>query len=210
MSLGIIDYGGGNLQSVRNAVRALGHEPVLVRTPEDLEATGALIFPGQGAFGDCMEALNTAGLSGPLREWLARDRPFFGICVGYQLLFEGGEENPGVAGLGVFRGQVVRFSPQPGLKVPHMGWNSMRAVNPGDPAWEGLGPEPFFYYVHSYYPAPAEQDCVAGITSYADLEFAAAVQRGRLIATQFHPEKSQAAGLRLLENFLKQHLHEGS
>jgi imidazole glycerol-phosphate synthase subunit HisH len=199
---GIIDYGGGNLQSVRNAVRALGCEPVLVDGPERLESVTSLIFPGQGAFADCMNALDARGLSGPLREWLLADRPFFGICVGYQVLFEGGEENPGVSGLGLLRGQVVRFPRQPGLKVPHMGWNTVRPVHPDLPLWAGLGPEPYFYYVHSYYPQPADSSVMAALTPYAGLEFSAAVQRGRMIATQFHPEKSQAAGLRLLGNFL--------
>ena len=205
MKPGIIDYGGGNLQSVRNAVRALGHEPVLVKSPADLAGVGALVFPGQGAFADCMKALHAQGLTDPLRAWLAADRPFFGICIGYQVLFEGGEENPGVAGLGVLRGQVVRFPAEPGLKVPHMGWNNVQPSHADDPAWAGLGDAPFFYFVHSYYPQPLDAEIVAGTTHYAGRDFAAAVQRGRMIATQFHPEKSQATGLRLLGNFLTQY-----
>lgn len=202
MKPGIIDYGGGNLQSVRNAIRALGHEPVLVNAADDLADVNALVFPGQGAFADCMNALHSRGLVEPLREWLAADRPFFGICVGYQVLFDGGEENPGVAGLGVLRGQVVRFPSEPGLKVPHMGWNNVHPMHPHDAAWAGLGEDPFFYFVHSYYPDPMDADVIAGTTAYAGRDFAAAIQRGRMIATQFHPEKSQAAGLRLLGNFL--------
>lgn len=205
MKPGIIDYGGGNLQSVRNAVRVLGHEPVLVKSPADLADVDALVFPGQGAFADCMNALHSQGLAEPLRKWLADDRPFFGICIGYQVLFEGGEENPGVAGLGVLRGQVKRFPAEPGLKVPHMGWNNVQATHPDNPAWAGLGKAPFFYFVHSYYPQPLDTDVIEGTTQYAGLDFAAAVQRGRMIATQFHPEKSQAAGLRLLGNFLTQY-----
>lgn len=202
MKPGIIDYGGGNLQSVRNAVRALGHEPVLVKSPDDLAGVSALVFPGQGAFADCMSALHGQGLAVPLCEWLAADRPFFGICIGYQVLFEGGEENPGVPGLGVLRGRVIRFPSEPGLKVPHMGWNTVHPVHPDDPAWAGLGEAPYFYFVHSYYPEPEDAGVIAGTTHYAGRDFAAAVQRGRMIATQFHPEKSQAAGLRLLGNFL--------
>jgi imidazole glycerol phosphate synthase glutamine amidotransferase subunit len=202
MKPGIIDYGGGNLQSVRNAVRALGYDPVLVHNPEDLEEVSALVFPGQGAFADCMGALNSQGLTDALKEWLAADRPFFGICIGYQVLFEGGEENPGVAGLGILRGQVVRFPARSGLKVPHMGWNTVRPVAVESPAWAGLGSAPYFYYVHSFYPVPADSAVVAARTDYADIEFAAAVQQGRMIATQFHPEKSQDTGLRLLGNFL--------
>ena len=205
MKPGIIDYGGGNLQSVRNAVRALGHEPVLVSSPADLADVSALRFPGQGAFADCMAALHAQGLADALREWLAEDRPFFGICIGYQVLFEGGEENPGVPGLGVLRGQVVRFPAEPGLKVPHMGWNNVEPTHASDPAWAGLGEAPFFYFVHSFYPQPLDREVIAGTTHYAGLDFAAAVQRGRMIATQFHPEKSQATGLKLLDNFLEQH-----
>lgn len=202
MKPGIIDYGGGNLQSVRNAVRALGHEPVLVHSPDDFADVSALVFPGQGAFADCMAALHSQGLAEPLCAWLAEDRPFFGICIGYQVLFEGGEENPGVPGLGVLRGQVVRFPSEPGLKVPHMGWNNVRPSQPDDPAWAGLCGEPFFYFVHSYYPQPLEPEVIAGTTHYAGSDFASAVLRGRMFATQFHPEKSQATGLRLLGNFL--------
>lgn len=199
---GIIDYGGGNLQSVRNALRALGREPVLVHTPDDLARVTSLVFPGQGAFGDCMNALNARALTDPLRAWLAADRPFFGICIGYQVLFESSQENPGIPGLGVLRGEVIRFPTTPGIKIPHMGWNNTRPLHPDNPAWAGLGSDPFFYFVHSYYPQPETSDTTAALTEYAGLPFAAAVARGRMIATQFHPEKSQATGLRLLGNFL--------
>lgn len=199
---GIIDYGGGNLQSVRNAIRALGHEPVLVHGAGDLAGVTSLVFPGQGAFGDCMTALTSRGLVEPLREWIAADRPFFGICVGYQVLFESSEENPGVAGLGVLPGRVVKFPSLPGVKIPHMGWNTAHVTQAGNPAWSGLGSDPFFYFVHSYYPQPDNEDVVAASTGYAELTFAAAVQRRNMLATQFHPEKSQSTGLRLLGNFL--------
>lgn len=202
MRPGIIDYGGGNLQSVRNAARALGHEPVLVKSADDLKDVSSLVFPGQGAFADCMTALHSQGLVQALRDWLAADRPFFGICIGYQVLFDSGEENPGIAGLGVLQGRVVRFPSVPGLKIPHMGWNNVRPAHPDDPAWAGLGDAPFFYFVHSYYPQPSDPNVIAGTTEYAGRDFAAAVQRGRMFATQFHPEKSQATGLRLLGNFL--------
>ncbi len=199
---GIIDYGGGNLQSVRNAVRALGHEPVIVQSEAGLDQASALIFPGQGAFGDCMAALHERGLVGPLREWIQKDRPFLGICIGYQALFSGGQENPGVEGLNVFPGRVVRFPSAPGLKIPHMGWNQADLTDAGNPAWDGLGAAPFFYYVHSYYPEPDDPSLIAATTEYGNMRFAAAIQRGRLTATQFHPEKSQALGLRLIANFL--------
>ncbi len=203
--VGIIDYGGGNLQSVRNAVRALGHEPVIVATAADLAPTRALIFPGQGAFGDCMSALTERGLVSPLQEWIAADRPFLGICIGYQVLFDDGEENPAVPGLGIYRGRVVRFPQQPGVKVPHMGWNRIHLTHPDHPAWAGLEPDPYFYYVHSYYPEPEDRSLIAAESAYGGQRIAGAIQRGRLVATQFHPEKSQANGLRLIGNFLQLH-----
>jgi len=202
---GIIDYGGGNLQSVRNALRSLGREPVLVHGPDELARVTSLVFPGQGAFADCMNALLARRLAEPLRQWLAADRPFFGICVGYQVLFESSAENPGVPGLAFLSGRVVRFPAAPGVKIPHMGWNTAHVTQPQHPAWAGLGGDPCFYFVHSYYPQPDSADVIAATTDYAGRTFAAAVARGRMLATQFHPEKSQAAGLRLLGNFLAQH-----
>lgn len=201
---GIINYGAGNLYSVANAVRSLGMEPRIIDRPEawptDLTH---LILPGVGAFGDSMSELRRRGLCEPVCDWIAADRPFFGICVGYQMLFDGGEENPGVPGLGRFAGQVVRF-PDDGRKIPHMGWNVTRARQPDDPLWQGLGEDPYFYFVHSYYPQPVDDSLVALTTDYQGLEFPAAIRRGRLLATQFHPEKSQKAGLRLLQNFLEE------
>jgi glutamine amidotransferase len=164
---------------------------------EDLDL---VFFPGQGAFGDCMGKLEKLGLVDSLVGWIQADKPFFGICIGYQLLFEGSEESPGVKGLGVFEGQVTRF-PETALKVPHMGWNSAHLRHPHDPLWQGLGEDPFFYYVHSYFPSPADPSLVAAETEYG-VSFPGAIQRGRLIATQFHPEKSQKAGMKLISNFL--------
>ena len=148
-----------------------------------------------------MRKLEGRGLVEPLREWLASGRPFFGICVGYQLLFESSEESPGQAGLGIFKGAVKRF-PASDLKVPHMGWNSAILREPGASPWEELGPEPYFYYVHSFFPVPEDTELIAAETDYGT-RFAAAIQRGPIVATQFHPEKSQKAGMRLLGNFLR-------
>jgi imidazole glycerol-phosphate synthase subunit HisH len=184
-------------------MESLGHGPRLLSSPEGFADCDLLVFPGQGAFGDCMRKLNERDLVAPLRAWLAADRPFFGICVGYQLLFEGSEESPGQEGLGVFRGTVRRF-PEMALKVPHMGWNSARLAAPDSCPWEGLGADPYFYFVHSYYPVPDDASLVAATTDYGT-NFAAAIQRGSLVATQFHPEKSQKAGMRLLGNFLGTH-----
>ena len=202
MKVGIIDYGAGNLRSVANAVRGTGVEPVILPDPERLDDITHLILPGVGSFGDCMSELAARKLTEPIRTWLAADKPYLGICLGYQVLFESSEETPGTAGLGALPGNVRRFQQSPGLKIPHMGWNSALPVTPDQGVWQGLGAEPYFYFVHSYFPAPADDDLVAARTSYGLDDFASAVSRGRLTATQFHPEKSQDAGIRLLRNFL--------
>ncbi len=201
---GIIDYGAGNLSSVRNSLAAAGYEARLIRKADELEGISHLILPGVGAFGDCAQALRRQGLDTALRRWiLVEDKPFLGICVGYQVLFEEGEESPGVPGLGIFRGKVRRFDAAAGLKVPHMGWNSIHLSNAQDAIWQGMGPAPWFYFVHSYYPEPEESELIAARCAYG-ADFAAAIRRGRLIATQFHPEKSQELGLQLLRNFMTQ------
>jgi imidazole glycerol phosphate synthase glutamine amidotransferase subunit len=202
VKVGIIDYGGGNLRSVQNAVHALGHDPQIVAKPEDAAGVSHLIFPGQGAFGDCMVRLEDRGLDAFLKTWIAADRPYFGICVGYQLLFGSSEEAPAARGLGVLAGKCVRFSGSPGAKIPHMGWNSAIPARGETAVWHDLGPEPYFYYVHSYFPEPEHAADTVAETEYAGRAFAGAVERGRLFACQFHPEKSQDAGLQLLRNFL--------
>lgn len=201
MHIGIIDYGAGNLRSVDNAVRGLGLAPSLVSSPADFQGLTHLILPGVGAFGDCMAELQCRGLTEPLREWVSADRPFLGICLGYQILFEASEEAGHTTGLGLLPGKVVRFRESGELKIPHMGWNDARPTRPSDPVWSGLGEDPFFYFVHSFYPQPADDALVAARTDYG-VTFASAVRRGRLFAVQFHPEKSQHAGQRLLRNFL--------
>ena len=198
--IGVIDYGAGNLRNVLNALGMIGAKARLVAGPEDFEGIGQLVFPGVGAFGDCVSHLDEQGLRAPLREWLAAGRPYFGICIGYQVLFEGSEECPGVEGLGHFRGQVGRF-PESDLKVPHMGWNTLSIRDPRDPVWAGLPREPHLYFVHSYFPRPEDASIIAATTLYG-VEFASAVRDGALFASQFHPERSQSAGLRVLKNFL--------
>ena len=202
MKLGMIDYGRGNLRSVINACRNLGYDPVLVTEASQLEELTHVIFPGQGAFGDCMESLNRLALTEPLREWILAGKPYFGICVGYQLLFEESEESPSVQGLGILSGKVQRFTSTE-VKIPHMGWNSLALRNSDHPYWAGLEDEPFFYFVHSFYPVTSEEDAIAATCDYGEGPFCAAIQRDRLLATQFHPEKSQHAGLQLLKNFLE-------
>ncbi|MGB6219832.1 imidazole glycerol phosphate synthase subunit HisH [Haloferula sp.] len=202
MKVGIIDYGAGNLRSVANAVQSLDIEPSVFSTPDGFDGLTHVILPGVGAFGDSMDELVRRKLDEPIRQWIADDRPFFGICVGYQLLFQSGEESPGVPGLGVFDGTVGRF-PEDGRKIPHMGWNAAVACQESDPVWDQLGPSPYFYFVHSYYPEPEDQALIAMHTEYEGVRFASAIRRGNLLATQFHPEKSQKAGLQLIRNFLR-------
>ncbi len=202
MKVGVIDYGGGNLRSVANALRSLDVQPVIIAAAADAVDCTHVILPGQGAFGDTMARLDERGLVGFLKDWMAADRPYFGICVGYQILFDGSGEAPGVAGLGVLSGTVRRFAEEPGLKIPHMGWNAAVTARNGSRVWNGLGAEPYFYYVHSYFPVPDDAAAVVARTTYGTQEFAGAVELGNLFACQFHPEKSQNAGIRLIRNFL--------
>ncbi|WP_018969094.1 imidazole glycerol phosphate synthase subunit HisH [Rubritalea marina] len=204
MNVGIIDYGAGNLQSVLNAFKAVGAQAQLITAPEELVGLTHLVLPGQGEFGDCSRKLAASGMTQPLLDWIAADRPFMGICVGYQLLFEGSEESPDTPGLGVFKGMNVKFAAEDGLKVPHMGWNGVTPHDSQHTMWQGMSDEPYFYYVHSYFPRAEEAEAVACTTTYGNQTFHGAVTRGKLMATQFHPEKSQHAGLQLLKNFLNQ------
>jgi glutamine amidotransferase len=197
---GIIDYGAGNLRSVANAVHALGVEPRLVAAPADLEGLTHLILPGVGSFGDCMAELEKRGLTGPIRDWVAAGKPYFGICLGYQALFDESVETPGVRGLGIFAGKVRRFT-EDGRKIPHMGWNAAVPTDPSDSLWQGLGESPYFYFVHSYFPEPADPTIISMTTEYGET-FASAIRSGAVVGCQFHPEKSQQAGLTLLANFL--------
>lgn len=199
--VGVIDYGAGNLRSVVNAFGALGVEPRLVHSAEDCKGLTHLVLPGVGSFGDCVTKLRHQGLEPLIRAWIAEDKPFLGICVGYQVLFESGEETPDVPGLGIFRGRVVKF-PEMGLKIPHMGWNSLDLVNSEDSLWQHMSDDPYVYFVHSYYPEVEDESLISSSCTYG-VEFAASITRGRLVATQFHPEKSQRTGLLLLQNFLK-------
>lgn len=196
--LGVIDYGSGNLRSVCKAIEAAGSTPSLVTSPSGLASLDAIVVPGVGAFAHCAENLRATGLWNPVREWALSGRPYLGICLGYQLLFESSEESPGVEGLGVLKGCVVRF-PDAALKVPHMGWNTLSKTS--GPLYNGLSGDVSMYFVHSYYPVPADSALVSAWSDYG-VPFAAGVSSGALHAVQFHPEKSQSAGLALLRNFL--------
>lgn len=202
MKIALIDYGAGNLCSVANALRSMGVEPVIVSSPDGLEGATHLILPGVGSFGDCMGQLTQRGLVDAIRSWVADGKPYFGICLGYQILFQSSEESPGVEGLGLVSGVVRRFHQVPGLKIPHMGWNAAKPKNPEQGVWAGLGDSPYFYFVHSYFPVPTAASVIAAETSYGEDTFAAAVEVGNVVACQFHPEKSQDVGIRLIRNFL--------
>ena len=203
MIVALIDYGAGNLRSVANALNELGITPRIVADAAGLEGATHLVLPGVGSFGDCMARLEERGLVSALRERIAAGMPYLGICLGYQILFEESEETPGVAGHGIFAGKVKRFEQQSGLKIPHMGWNSVIPATPDRSCWKGLGAEPYFYYVHSYFPAPADPSIIAATTTYGADTFAGAIRSGTIFACQFHPEKSQNAGIRLLRNYFE-------
>ena len=201
--IALLDYGSGNLRSVEKALQKVGAEVRRVTGPELLEEASGVVLPGVGAFDDCIHALDKQALLKGVRTFIQSGRPFLGICVGYQALFEKSEEfNSRAAGLEVFRGTVVRFPDGAGIKVPQIGWNQVEWVRPECPLFEGIPSGSHFYFVHSYYPQPADPEIVAGATDYGG-RFAAAVWRDNVFATQFHPEKSQQVGLRLLENFVR-------
>ena len=196
--IAIIDYGAGNLQSVEKALRHLGCQCRITADPGELAAAQAAVLPGVGAFGDAMGQLRARGLEEPIRQFVSSGKPFLGICLGLQILFEESEESPGVKGLGLLRGRVLRLPKESGLKIPHIGWNSLSVGKPGG-LFAGVEGEPYVYFVHSYY-LQAEEDVVAATAEYG-ATIHAAVQKDNLLACQFHPEKSGEVGLKLLRNF---------
>jgi imidazole glycerol-phosphate synthase subunit HisH len=203
--IALLDYDSGNIRSVEKALRHVGADVRRFRSGDGLDAAAGIVLPGVGAFDDCLNALGRQELLAAVRRWIAADRPFLGICVGYQALFDRSEEfNSCALGLGVFAGPVVRFQPtaaEPHLKVPQIGWNEVRPTRPGCPLYAGIPDGSHFYFVHSFYPRPADDAVVASRTEYGG-DFASSVWRGRTFATQFHPEKSQQVGLQLLRNFV--------
>jgi glutamine amidotransferase len=199
LQVAVIDYDAGNTLSVTRALEKVGARVDLTPDPERVALADAVVLPGVGAFGDCMRKLAERGMAEACREAVGSGKPFLGVCVGLQVLFEGSEESPGVGGLGVLPGTVVRFEGGD-LKVPHMGWNQLEVAREHR-VLEGLDGEAF-YFVHSYYPEPARKGDVLGTAEYGT-RFCAAAGRENLAAVQFHPEKSSRAGLALYENFLR-------
>jgi glutamine amidotransferase len=202
----IVDYGAGNLRSVARACASQGYEPLVSCEAREIERAEALILPGVGAACDTMRNLNDGGLVEPLREYIRSGRPFLGVCMGQQALLSFSEEGGVHACLGVISGRVKRLPG--GLKVPHMGWNQVRQTY-SHPAFEGIEPDAYFYFVHSYYPDPEDRSWVLGETDYG-VTFASVLARDNVIATQFHPEKSGASGLRFYANFLRGAFGDGA
>ena len=198
-STAVIDYDAGNLKSVEKALLHLGQQPVVTRDPRRILEADRVILPGVGNFGDAMEKLTRYGLVPVIREAAVGGKPFLGICLGLQLLFEESEESPGVRGLSVLPGKILRIPDGPGLKVPHIGWNSLE-FRDGSRLFDGIENGAYVYFVHSYYLKAEEESLVAARTEYG-VSIHAAVERGNLFACQFHPEKSSAVGLQILKNF---------
>jgi glutamine amidotransferase len=198
----IVDYGMANLRSVQKAFERVGAAAEVSGDPARVAAARKVVLPGVGAFRDAIARLRETGLADTISAHVRGDRPFLGICLGYELLFTRSFEDGEFPGLDLFPGDVVRFPEVPGLKVPHMGWNTLRPTRPGCPLLAGLPADPAVYFVHSYYPVPTDPTLTAAVAEYPE-PFAAAVWRGNVFGTQFHPEKSQDVGLAMLRNFAR-------
>ncbi len=199
--IAIIDYDAGNIKSVEKALKLLGQEAVVTRDHETILGADRVILPGVGAFGDAMGKLEQFGLDKVIHEVVRKNTPFLGICLGLQLLFESSEESPGVKGLGVLKGEIVRIPESGGLKIPHMGWNSLRFPRSGR-LFAGLPDDPYVYFVHSYYLRAEDAGIVTAVTEYGT-EIHASVENGNVFACQFHPEKSSDTGIQILKNFVE-------
>lgn len=197
----IIDYDAGNIKSVEKAMQLLGQEVKITRDRDEIMAADHVILPGVGAFGDAMEKLNQYGLVEVIHEVTKKGTPFLGICLGLQLLFERSDEAPGVEGLGVLKGDILKLPDKEGYKIPHMGWNSLDFPQEGR-LFKGLGEHPYVYFVHSYYLKAAEEEIVAATADYTTT-IHASVEKDNVFACQFHPEKSSDVGLQILKNFVE-------
>ncbi|MEC7881961.1 MAG: imidazole glycerol phosphate synthase subunit HisH [Verrucomicrobiota bacterium] len=200
--IALLDYGAGNLRSVEKALRYVGSDVELMRTPDRVKEAAAVVLPGVGAFDDCINAMQRQELFEAAKEFANSGRPFLGICVGYQALFERSEEfNSCASGLGLFQGNVIRFPSDLGLKVPQIGWNQIEITQPDCPIYKGVDSGSHVYFVHSFYPNPEDDSISATCTNYG-VNFVSSIWRDNIFATQFHPEKSQRIGLKILENFV--------
>ena len=199
--IAIIDYDAGNIKSVEKAIMSLGEDVIITRDRDEILSADKVILPGVGAFGDAMEKLRSYGLEEVILEVVKKGTPFLGICLGLQLLFESSEETPGVKGLGILKGKITKIPDDKGLKVPQIGWNSLKYPNVGR-LYKDIPEDSYVYFVHSYYLDAEEKDIVVATTEYGT-NIHASVEKGNVFACQFHPEKSSSVGLKILENFLK-------
>lgn len=199
--IAVIDYDAGNIKSVEKALQLLGEEVVVTGERETILSADKVILPGVGAFGDAMAAIRRQGLDQVIRRITDRGVPFLGICLGLQLLFERSDEAPGVEGLGILKGEILKIPETPGMKIPHMGWNSLRLENDGR-LFSGVPDNPYVYFVHSYYLKAADERIVKASTEYCT-HIHASVEKDNVFACQFHPEKSSDVGLQILKNFVK-------
>jgi glutamine amidotransferase len=197
--IAIIDYGAGNLQSVKKAFDFIGAESVITNDPQVILSADKILLPGVGSFGDAMDSMQKNGLVETVKECALSGKPFLGICLGLQLLFEESEESPGVKGLGIFKGKIKKFSSDMGLKIPHIGWNSLE-IKQKDTLFKDIPENAYVYFVHSYYLHAEDENDIATVTNYG-IDFHSAVGKNNIFATQFHPEKSGDVGLQILRNF---------
>lgn len=199
--IAIIDYDAGNIKSVEKAFEYLGEDVVLTSDKETILKADGAVLPGVGAFGEAVKRLSDRGLIDVIKEYVALNKPFLGICLGYQLMFENSEESPGVEGLGIFKGSCIRFDEKNGLKIPQIGWNSLSFTKRSG-LFEGLNDNPYVYFVHSYYVKAGDESIVAATADYGNV-FHAACEHNNVFGCQFHPEKSSEVGLSILKNFVK-------
>lgn len=197
--IAIIDYDAGNLKSVEKALQFLGEEAVISRDRDEILSADKVILPGVGSFGDAMDKLKKYHLTNTIYDVVEKNTPFLGICLGLQLLFERSDESMGVAGLGILKGEILRIPDSPNLKIPHIGWNSLRFMNDGR-LFRNIEDDEYVYFVHSYYLRAAEPDIVKAVTEYSTI-IDASVEKDNVFACQFHPEKSGTVGLKILKNF---------
>ncbi len=200
--IAVIDYDMGNLHSACKGLENAGANPTVTDRPDVLEQADAIVLPGVGAFDPAVQHLRSRGLEEPIRQAIARGKPFLGICLGLQILFDASEEGK-EPGLGIIPGVVRRFQPEPGITIPHMGWNQLQLTQPTSPLWQQLPPDPWVYFVHSYYVDPIDPEVRSATITHGTQTITAAIARDNLMAVQFHPEKSSATGLQILSNFVQ-------